>query len=239
MFRSPDSRELCCIMRENMRTGTSLLMFSPDEGATWSAPVPTPWGLTGDRHQGVQLPDGRLVIVFRNGAPGSEDRFVACVGTYDDIKHGRSGQYTVALLNGFSDGGYPGIHLLPDGTIVATTYASLATQENPSIVSIRFTIAEVDALAGKRAPQRVEAIDVEPVWAGHRVAFDLRTQVQADCGTAADGLHYALASETLPANRDRPRDPPPPPSMLGVIETATDAGGTATNDRDHANIHPE
>ena len=153
VFRSPDGGELCCIMRENMRTGTSLVMFSPDEGATWSDPVPTPWGLTGDRHQGVQLPDGRLVIVFRNGAPGSEDRFVAWVGTYDDIKHGRPGQYTVALLNGFSDGGYPAIHLLPDGTIVATTYASLAPQEKPSIVSIRFTISEIDALAAATPPQ--------------------------------------------------------------------------------------
>lgn len=147
VFRSPDGGELCCIMRENMRTGTSLVMFSRDEGGTWSDPVPTPWGLTGDRHQGIQLPGGRLVIVFRNGAPGSEDRFVAWVGTYDDIKHGRPGQYTVALLNGFSDGGYPGIHLLPDGTIVTTTYASLTPQEKPSIVSIRFTIGEIDALA--------------------------------------------------------------------------------------------
>jgi hypothetical protein len=149
VFRSPDGNELCCIMRENMRTGVSLVMFSQDEGATWSEPVPTPWGLTGDRHQGVQLPDGRMVIVFRNGAPGSEDRFVAWVGTCDDIKQGKPGQYTIALLNNFSDGGYPGIHLLPDGTIVATTYASLAPNEKPSIVSIRFKMSEIDGLAAK------------------------------------------------------------------------------------------
>jgi len=150
VFRSPDGGELCCLMRENMRTGVSLVMFSQDEGNTWSAPVPAPWGLTGDRHQGIQLPDGRLVIVFRNGAPGSDDRFVAWVGTYADIKHGRPGQYTIAPPNNFSDGGYPGIHLLPDGTIVATTYASLGPQEKPSIVSIRFTIAEIDARTESR-----------------------------------------------------------------------------------------
>ena len=149
VFRSPDGKELACIMRENMRTGVSLMMFSQDEGKTWSEPVPTPWGLTGDRHQGVQLPDGRLVIVFRNGAPGSEDRFVAWVGTYEDIKQGKPGQYTIALLNNFSDGGYPGIHRLPDGTIVATTYASLDPKDKPSIVSIRFQMGEVDARAAK------------------------------------------------------------------------------------------
>ena len=41
VFRSPDGDELCCIMRENKRTGTSLVMFSRDEGKTWSQPVDT------------------------------------------------------------------------------------------------------------------------------------------------------------------------------------------------------
>jgi hypothetical protein len=31
-FRSPDGNELACIMRENARRGTSLVMFSQDEG---------------------------------------------------------------------------------------------------------------------------------------------------------------------------------------------------------------
>ena len=69
VFRSPDGDELCSIMRENWRSGTSLMMFSRDEGKTWTKPVDTPWGLTGDRHHGIRLPDGRLVIVFRNSAP--------------------------------------------------------------------------------------------------------------------------------------------------------------------------
>ena len=228
VFRSPDGGELCCIMRENMRTGTSLVMFSPDEGATWSDPVPTPWGLTGDRHQGVQLPDGRLVIVFRNGAPGSEDRFVAWVGTYDDIKHGRPGQYTVALLNGFSDGGYPGIHLLPDGTIVATTYASLAPQEKPSIVSIRFTISEIDAcvaqddeprdlkkpevdLAAKGAKRAWESAPAasKALWLEHREALthvdlsaDEQRQVIVARGTTeADAYHAHPATAMLADGR--------------------------------------
>jgi hypothetical protein len=155
VFRSPDGDELCCLMRENKRSGTSLVMFSRDEGQTWSAPLDTPWGLTGDRHHGIRLPDGRLVIVFRNASPQSKDKggFIAWVGTYDDIKLGKPGQYRVSLLKTFKDGFYPGIHLLPDGTIVATTYATYRKEDvGCSIVSVRFKMSEVDALAEKTAP---------------------------------------------------------------------------------------
>lgn len=156
VFSSPDGDELCCVMRENRRSGTSLVMFSRDEGQTWSQAVDAPWGLTGDRHHGIRLPDGRLVIVFRNASPQSKDKggFIAWVGTYDDIKHGQHGQYRVSLLKTFKDGFYPGMHLLPDGTIVATTYANLTPQENPSIVSVRFKLSEVDALSAQASASR-------------------------------------------------------------------------------------
>jgi hypothetical protein len=152
VFRSPNGDELCCIMRENRRSGTSLMMFSRDEGRTWSTAVDTPWGLTGDRHHGIQLPNGRLVIVFRNASPNAKDKggFIAWVGTYDDIKHCRPGQYRVSLLKTFKDGFYPGIHLLPDGTIVATTYTTYRQDDGGcSIVSVRFKMAEIDAMNAK------------------------------------------------------------------------------------------
>jgi len=152
VFRSPDGAELCCLMRENRRSGTSLVMFSRDEGQTWSRAVDAPWGLTGDRHQGIRLPDGRLVIAFRNASPHARDKagFIAWVGTYDDIRQGRPGQCRVSLLKTFKDGFYPGIHLLPDGTIVATTYATYRAEDvGCSIVSVRFTIGEIDALANR------------------------------------------------------------------------------------------
>ena len=151
VFRSPDGDELCCIMRENARTGTSLMMFSRDEGKTWSKPVDTPWGLTGDRHHGIRLPDGRLVIVFRNSAPLAPAHFIAWIGTYDDIKQGKPGQYRVSLLRTFKDGFYPGLHQLPDGTIVATTYTTYGKDDGGcSIVSVRLTIDEIDARAARR-----------------------------------------------------------------------------------------
>lgn len=150
VFRSPDGNELCCLMRENRRSGTSLVMFSRDEGKAWSPAVDAPWGLTGDRHHGITLPDGRMVIVFRNASPQSKDKagFIAWVGTYDDIKQGTSGQYRVSLLKTFKDGFYPGLHLFTDGTIVATTYANYRAEDvGCSIVSVRFKMIEVDAVS--------------------------------------------------------------------------------------------
>jgi len=154
-FRSPDGRELACLMRENTHEGRSLMMFSADEGKTWSEPQDTPWGLTGDRHMGVRVPDGRWVIAFRDKAHGSSTRshFVAWVGTYADIRNGRPGQYRIKLLHSHAgwDCGYPGMELLPDGTIVATTYIKYRPgKKKHSVVSTRFRLDEIDASVPSR-----------------------------------------------------------------------------------------
>lgn len=149
VFRSPDGKQLCCLMRENTHKGCSLMMFSDDEAATWSEPIDTPWGLSGDRHMGVYAPDGRLVVAFRDQAPDSFTRghFVAWVGTYDDIRQGKPGQCRVKLLHSFAGGdcGYPGMERLPDGTIVATTYVKYRPgAKKHSVMSVRFKMSEVD-----------------------------------------------------------------------------------------------
>jgi hypothetical protein len=156
VFRSPDGSELCCLMRENTHQGRSLMMFSTDEGATWSRPADTNWGLTGDRHIGVANGDGRWLFAFRDQAPGSPTKghFVAWVGTYDDLKHGRPGQYRVKLLHSHAsrvgDCGYPGVERLADGTLVITTYLKYRPgPEKHSVVSLRLTMAELDQLAAK------------------------------------------------------------------------------------------
>ncbi|WP_278466376.1 sialidase family protein [Gimesia maris] len=149
VFRSPDGNQLCCLMRENTHKGRSLMMFSNDEGATWTKPVDTPWGLTGDRHKQVFTQDGQLVICFRDQAPGSSSRghFVAWVGTYDDIVNGRDGKYRVKLLHHHGrtgDCGYPGVELLPDGTIVATTYVKYRdNKDKNSVVAVRFKLDDL------------------------------------------------------------------------------------------------
>ena len=147
VFRSPDGRELCCLMRENGHTGNSLMMFSSDQGETWSDAVDTPWGLTGDRHWGTFIPDGRFVCVFRDQAINSPTRghFVAWVGTYDDIKRGNPGQFRVKLLHSHAGGdcGYPGIQVLPDGSVFALTYIKYAPGEpKHSIVGVFFKLTD-------------------------------------------------------------------------------------------------
>ncbi|HUW62648.1 MAG TPA: exo-alpha-sialidase [Candidatus Bathyarchaeia archaeon] len=151
VFRSPDGNELCCLMRENTHKGRSLMMFSRDEAKTWSAPTDTPWGLTGDRHKGIYAPDGRLVIAFRDRALESPTlgHFVAWVGTYNDIRERKPGQCRIKLLHSHAgaDCGYPGIELLADGTIVATTYIKYRPgNDKHSVVSTRFTINEIDTM---------------------------------------------------------------------------------------------
>ena len=130
------------------------MMFSQDQAKTWSKPVDTPWGLTGDRHQSIYTKDGRLVIAFRDQAPESSTRghFVAWVGTYEDIQKSRPGRYRVKLLHSYAgwDCGYPGLQILPDGTIIATTYIKYRPgKEKHSVVSTRFKITETDEMAKK------------------------------------------------------------------------------------------
>ena len=165
VFRSPGQKELCCLMRENTHKGLSLMMFSSDEGKSWSEPVSTPWGLTGDRHQGVYTKDGRLVIAFRDRAPNSptNGHFVAWVGTYDDIRNGRPGEYRIKLLHSYagSDCGYPGMEILPDGTIIATTYIKYKDDKNKhSVVSTRFTIKETDVMVADYLVNNSEVTNV-------------------------------------------------------------------------------
>jgi len=125
LLRSPDGSEICSILRDNVKNALSKLIFSRDNGKTWTAPEDAAWSLTGHRHHGVQLKDGRWVIAFRDTAPKSpaSGHFVAWTGTYDDIKARRPGQ-RIKLLHSYhgSDCGYAALSLFPDGTILATTY---------------------------------------------------------------------------------------------------------------------
>ncbi len=198
VFRSPNQKELCCLMRENGHKGRSLMMFSNDEGKSWSEPVDTPWGLTGDRHMGVYTKDGGLVIAFRDVALNSpaKGHFVAWVGTYDDIKNGNPGEYRVKLLNSYAgwDCGYPGMEILPDGTIVATTYIKYwDDQRKHSVVSTRFRINELDAMVAK------QLVDAK----GEKPYFQKQTLFKTEAGeknirmpiiiASPDGTVYAFA----------------------------------------------
>jgi hypothetical protein len=150
IVRSPDGRQLAALLRENRRTGPSYIISSDDEGKTWSAPKALPLSLAGDRHTARYGPDGRLFVTFRDMAPGSPTRgdWVGWVGTYRDLVEGRAGQYRVRLMDNQDewDCAYPGLEVLPDGTFVTTTYGHWTAGQPPYIVSVRFTLRELDAL---------------------------------------------------------------------------------------------
>lgn len=46
-----------------------------------------------------------------------------------------------------ADCAYPGVELLPDGTIVTTTYGHWTKGESPYIVSVRLKLSELDERA--------------------------------------------------------------------------------------------
>lgn len=152
--------ELCLIARCNKKTCTSLLIFSNDEGETWSRPVEAPFALNGERHKAEYTDDGRLFITFRSierdrkrvkkmRKLGGEKKWysegwVAWVGTYDDLKNGTEGQYRIKISHTYldhqnepsivanADTGYCGNVVLKDGIIVTSSYGVFSPEEKAS-----------------------------------------------------------------------------------------------------------
>lgn len=171
--------ELCLITRSNSKKCNSLLFFSSDEGKTWSEPVIAPSTLNGERHKADYLPDGRLFIDFRSiersydkikkYEPDCDRNWIsegwaAWIGTFDDLKNGREGQYRLKLAHTYLDGqtepqvnadadtGYCGHVVLDDGTIVTATYGRFGEKNHDGefktyVVSKRINLKDVDTLA--------------------------------------------------------------------------------------------
>lgn len=211
VVRSPDGRQLLCLMRENVRTQPAHFMTSDDEGRTWSAHRPLPPALHGDRHKAVYAADGRLVIAFRDMGRDSPTRnhFVAWVGRYDDILAVRDGQYKIKLLHSHkgSDCGYPGLELLPDGTFVATTYVKYRPgHQQHSVVSSRFTLADTDQaekspFTGGEAPSASAGTVPRDDQPASRTAAHL---------TVVDGPNATATAQRGAAQPRRPFQPDPP-----------------------------
>jgi len=148
-LRSPDGKQIAVLLRENSRKYNSYVIFSNDEGLSWTEPRELPASLTGDRHTAKYAPDGRLFISFRDTTHVSPTKgdWVGWVGAYEDILKGHEGQYRVRIMDNTkgADCCYPGVELLPDGTFVTTTYGHWTEGERPYIVSVRFKLQELDA----------------------------------------------------------------------------------------------
>lgn len=96
-------------------------------------PKELPAALCGDRHQILPLPDGRLLVQFRDAPPTrkkgqaaspTEGDWVAWIGRWEDLKNGTKGSYKIRFKdnrNGW-DCAYPAAELLPDHTLVCTIY---------------------------------------------------------------------------------------------------------------------
>ncbi|TFG90077.1 MAG: exo-alpha-sialidase [Candidatus Atribacteria bacterium] len=125
IVRSPDGKTLAVLLRENARRTNSQIIFSRDEGKTWSDPKPLPNELNGDRHVLKYSPDGRLLVVFRDISPLSfrpelekiakeknevnyskvaaetgqgsptEGDWAGWVGKWKDLVKGKHGQYRI------------------------------------------------------------------------------------------------------------------------------------------------
>ncbi len=151
LVRSPDGQTIAMLLRENSREFNSFISFSEGEGDTWTEPVELPGARTGDRHQAVYGRGGRLFISFRDRThetptPGD---WVGWVGTWQDLVNLREGQYRVRIKENFKGGdcAYPALEVLPDGTIITTTYGHWTEGEEPWILSVRFRLAELDGMA--------------------------------------------------------------------------------------------
>ncbi len=150
-----DGRTMIAVYPKGHGRGAIVMKRSADGGLTWSKAR-----IVGshERYPGAQpcepgiirSPDGRLVVPIRDmnkKSPWYGD-FVLWVGTYDDILSGKEGQYRVHLLDNRGrpgDSGYSGLELLPDGTFVATTYCRMTKASQPLVISVRFTMKELDA----------------------------------------------------------------------------------------------
>lgn len=149
IIRSPNHKTIAVLLRENSRKFNSQIIFSKDEGKTWSLPRALPRVLCGDRHTARYAPDGRIFISYRFMPPEDEWKgdWVGWVGTWDDLVNAKDGQYLVRLKDNRDswDCGYPGVECLPSGTFVTTTYGHWTTGEEPYILSVRLRLTELDA----------------------------------------------------------------------------------------------
>lgn len=142
MFRSPDGSRIIGLARSQSHNNPATMIYSDDEGKTWSKPMDLPGSLAGERHKAAYDPiSGRLVISFReiqydlngnNTFDGGNDwtagEWVAWVGTYEDLMEQRDGQYRIEIAKDYSksaksgDTGYAGVVVLEDGTFIMNSY---------------------------------------------------------------------------------------------------------------------
>ena len=140
VVRSPDGNEVALLLRENRRRMHSFVIFSRNDGDTWSLPQEVSNEMTGDRHRLAYFKDGRLLAVFRDTSFDSAMRgdFVAWVGHYEDLHNAGRGEMRVRLLDNKNawDCGYAGLERFPDGSFLTVTYGHWDEGQPPYILGV-------------------------------------------------------------------------------------------------------
>lgn len=153
-----DGRTILAACPEGHGGGPIVRKRRVDGGRTWSErlPVPANWATSREAptvHRVVDADGERRSILssgldpIRMASSEGDGRTwtpLAPIGDFGGIV--RLMDNTTAI-----DCADPGVEVLPDGTIVATTYGHWAEGQSPYIVAVRFTLAELDELAKARA----------------------------------------------------------------------------------------
>lgn len=146
MIKSPDGKRIAVLLRENSRKKQSMFAVTDDNGQNWSDVKELNGVLTGDRHCAKYLRDGRLFVSFRDMNPDSPyyQNWVAWIGSFDDILHGRDGDCKLRLKKSCTlDCAYPGVEVLADGTVVAVTYGQWEENAKNYILCVRISGEEI------------------------------------------------------------------------------------------------
>jgi len=151
VFRSPDGKELCCLVGnarrrpdwEGVHGETAWACVSTDEGKTWSAPVPTEKGIAGSEHVARVLPDGRVIVAFRQ-----RNALLGWTGSYKALFRRDAEAYEARLVHNYGDDrtvGSPNLFVRKAGEVVVIAHAQFDLHRPmPAIVAMRFETDEIE-----------------------------------------------------------------------------------------------
>lgn len=159
-----DGDTLILLGRANKHETGSVIMYSDDEGETWSAPHELPPELSGDRHKAEYDPiTKKLVVSFRQVLPAEYNSklakgvkavgegWIGWVGDFDDLLSFRTGNPTYGdkvivfgtEYGGKMDCGYSGTTCV-DGTFCMVAYGRFDEgAKNPYIRSVKFDLKDI------------------------------------------------------------------------------------------------
>ena len=169
--------ELLLLARSNAKNINSLISYSSDEGKTWSQPFEAPAALNGERHKADYLPDGRLFITFRSIERDPikvakyyekktwdwySEGWIAWVGSYEDLREGKEGDFRIKITHTYlnsqtepgitadGDTGYCGNVVLPDGTVVTSSYGVFSSEDKGHFDTPKGPMTRKTYVASKR-----------------------------------------------------------------------------------------